>query len=135
VHIFDSGPMFHVKLKKPEIGINDDGDMTICHVTNNIYAEMIDRHETAIYDAIVRGAEEAGITDAYLLDKDFIISAIREKMDRDDKDRSVALAVLKEFSRDMYPSYDLFGNKTLVINRDKFEAIRKKYLDVPRKGE
>ena len=44
-------------------------------------------------------------------------------------DRDTALAILKEFSRDMYPSYDLFGNKTLVINRDKFEAIRAKYLD------
>lgn len=44
-------------------------------------------------------------------------------------DRATALEVLKEFSRDMYPSLDLFGRKTLVINRDKFEAIRKKYLD------
>lgn len=43
-------------------------------------------------------------------------------------DRGTALAILKEFSRDMYPSYDLFGNKTLVISRDKFEEIRKKYL-------
>jgi hypothetical protein len=44
-------------------------------------------------------------------------------------DRYTSLSILKELSRDMYPSYDLFGNKTLVINRDKFEAIRKKYLD------
>ena len=44
-------------------------------------------------------------------------------------DRDTSLSILKELSRDMYPSYDLFGNKTLVINRDKFEAIRKKYLD------
>ena len=44
-------------------------------------------------------------------------------------DRETALSILKELSRDMYPSYDLFGNKTLVIDRDKFERIRKKYLD------
>lgn len=44
-------------------------------------------------------------------------------------DRDTALAILKEFSRDMYPSYDLYGNKTLVIDRDKFEVIRSKYLD------
>ena len=44
-------------------------------------------------------------------------------------DRDTALMVLKEFSRDMYPSCDIFGRKTLVINRDKFEAIRSKYLD------
>lgn len=45
------------------------------------------------------------------------------------RDRDTALAILKEFSRDMRPGEDLFGNKTLVINRDQFEAIRKKYLD------
>ena len=44
-------------------------------------------------------------------------------------DRKTALEVLKDLSRDMYPSYDLFGNKTLVIDRDKFEAIRHFYLD------
>ena len=44
-------------------------------------------------------------------------------------DRDTALSVLKDLSRYMYPSYDLFGNKTLVIDRDKFEAIRAKYLD------
>lgn len=44
-------------------------------------------------------------------------------------DRATALAVLKEFSRDMYPNYDIFGNPILVIRREKFEAIRKKYLD------
>lgn len=46
-----------------------------------------------------------------------------------------ALAVLKDLSKDMYPSYDLFGNKTLVINRDKFEVIRKKYLDKENSNE
>lgn len=44
-------------------------------------------------------------------------------------DRATALSVLKDISRCMYPSYNLFGEKTLVINRDQFEAIRKKYLD------
>ena len=44
-------------------------------------------------------------------------------------DRYTALEVLKALSSHMYPSYDLFGTKTLVINRDKFELIRKKFLD------
>ena len=83
MHIFDTGPMFHLKLKKPEISLEDNGDIQICSVTNNIYAEMISRHETAVYEAIIRGAEEAGITDAYLLDKDFIVAAIKEKLERD----------------------------------------------------
>lgn len=44
-------------------------------------------------------------------------------------DRRTALRVLQDLSSCMYPSLDLYGNKTLVINRDKFEAIRAKYLD------
>lgn len=48
-------------------------------------------------------------------------------------DRRTALAVLNALSEHMYPSHDLFGNKTLVIDRDKFEVVRKKFLD--RKGE
>lgn len=47
-------------------------------------------------------------------------------------DRATALMVLKELSRDMYPDYDIFGKGTLVIDRDKFEAIRKKFLDAGR---
>ena len=44
-------------------------------------------------------------------------------------DRLTALRVLQDLSSCMYPSYDLYGNKTLVINRDGFEKIRAKYLD------
>ena len=44
-------------------------------------------------------------------------------------DRLTALRVLQDLSSCMYPSLDLYGNKTLVINRDKFEKIRAKYLD------
>lgn len=43
-------------------------------------------------------------------------------------DRDTALAVLKEFARDMYVGYDIFGNKELRISTREFEAIRKKYL-------
>lgn len=43
-------------------------------------------------------------------------------------DRGTALAILKDLSWNMYPSYDLYGKKTLEIYRDKFEEIRKKYL-------
>jgi hypothetical protein len=46
-----------------------------------------------------------------------------------DLDRRTALSVLQDLSSCMYPNYDLYGNKTLVINRDKFEKIRAKYLD------
>ena len=47
----------------------------------------------------------------------------------DTMDKDTALAVLKDFTKFAYPSLDIFGGKTLVIRRDKFEMIRKKYLD------
>lgn len=43
-------------------------------------------------------------------------------------DRATALAVLKALSKDMYPSVNIYGGKTLVISRDNFEFIRKKFL-------
>lgn len=55
------------------------------------------------------------------------------KKKEDDKyqkfDRKTALLVLKDLSKDMYKSCDLFGNDSLYISVYKFEAIRKKYLD------
>lgn len=44
-------------------------------------------------------------------------------------DRKTALNVLQDLSKEMYPSLDLFGHPTLVIDRSNFEEIRKKYLD------
>ncbi len=44
-------------------------------------------------------------------------------------DRDTALMILKEISKHMHPSTDLFGNKTLTIHRYQFELIRKKFLD------
>lgn len=44
-------------------------------------------------------------------------------------DRHTALRVLQDLSSCMYPSLDLYGRKTLVIRREEFEVVRKKYLD------
>ena len=46
-------------------------------------------------------------------------------------DRLTALRVLQDLSNRMYPNLDLFGSPTLVIDRDKFEEVRKKWLDDP----
>ena len=44
-------------------------------------------------------------------------------------DRGTALMVLNALSSHMHASHDIYGNPTLVINRHRFEAVRKKYLD------
>lgn len=50
-----------------------------------IQVEVIDKTDRAIVDTIVKAAREAGVTDLYLLDKQFIIEAITEKMEREGK--------------------------------------------------
>ena len=49
-------------------------------------------------------------------------------------DRLTALRVLQDLSNKMYPNFDLFGRPTLVINREEFEEVRKKWLDDPAIG-
>lgn len=51
------------------------------------------------------------------------------KVEEETFDRKTALRVLQDLSKNMYPNYDIFGHKTLVINRERFEEVRKKYLD------
>lgn len=50
-----------------------------------IKVEVIDKTDRAIVDAIVKAAREAGVADLYLLDKQFILEAITEKMEREGK--------------------------------------------------
>ena len=46
-------------------------------------AKLIDMKNEAIVQECIKAANEAGITDLFLLDKQFIIDAIREKMERE----------------------------------------------------
>lgn len=57
--------------------IVDASEMT---VTFHFAAEVCDVADKAIVDAVVDAAQKAGITQLYLLDKDFISEAIREKL-------------------------------------------------------
>lgn len=47
-----------------------------------IAAKVADLTEKAIVDEIVRAARAAGVTDLYLMDRDFLLSAIQEKQER-----------------------------------------------------
>ena len=47
-----------------------------------IAAKVADLTEKVITDEIIRAAREAGVTDLYLMDRDFLLSAIREKQER-----------------------------------------------------
>ena len=57
--------------------------VTIAEVTRNIAAAVEDTTDKAIVAAIIDAARAEGVTDLYLLDKTFILDAIREKQERE----------------------------------------------------
>lgn len=58
------------------------------HITTRIYADVVDMTDNTIVDACVKAARQAGINDAYLLDKQFVLDAIREKIERTRQEES-----------------------------------------------
>lgn len=51
--------------------------------TQRILAHTLDMQEDAIVQACIRTAKDAGITDLFLIDKQFVIDALREKIERE----------------------------------------------------
>lgn len=58
----------------------DLGTLSMSHTFAAYLADMTDK---AIVDAILQGARDAGINTLYLMDRDFVVSAIREKLERE----------------------------------------------------
>lgn len=51
-------------------------------ITEKFHAELVDMQDKAIVDAVIKAAEQEEITQLLLLDKGFVLDAIREKMER-----------------------------------------------------
>lgn len=66
-----------------------------------------------ILDSIVQKAKENGITDLYVLNEDFILGAIREKMDRESKDADVEPVVhgtpMLRYRPERFERYEEYG--------------------------
>ena len=52
-------------------------------VTQKFAVRVIEMHDEAIYNAVVEAAREAGINQLHLLDKKFVLEALREKVERE----------------------------------------------------
>lgn len=65
---------FHLK----DVDTDFDNPM---HITTRLYADVVDMTNNTIVDACVKAARQAGINDVYLLDKQFVLDAIREKIE------------------------------------------------------
>lgn len=59
------------------------GDLGVAADMKRIEARAIDMEDRTIYDEVVRTACEAGIDTLYLMDRQFVIDALREKLERD----------------------------------------------------
>lgn len=57
-------------------------DPPVLEITRKMQAELVDALDDVILYTIFQGAKEAGITDLYLIDKEFIISAIQHEKER-----------------------------------------------------
>lgn len=73
-------PMTKLEFEPALLG--DNGVNTMIGKVDAIFADQTDK---VLMDAIIREAKASGITELYVLNKDFIISAIREKMEREDE--------------------------------------------------
>jgi hypothetical protein len=65
-------PFEHFNMNAPEFKFED----SIFKMQQKIYAECVDMKETAILEAIIRAAKEAGVTELFLFDKQFVVDAL-----------------------------------------------------------
>lgn len=56
---------------------------SMLNIVYKVKAKCIRSIDDAILDEIVKAAREEGITDLIIMDRDFVISALREKMKRE----------------------------------------------------
>ena len=65
-----------------QIKTDEDGN-TVASTTIQAVVLWKEDIENCIMDEIIKMCKEHGITDLYVLNRDFILSAIREKMERE----------------------------------------------------
>ena len=76
-------PLLHKPLRVPKISMEVSPDNTLCQVTHKLLAEVADRTDDVIVQAIIREAERAGVNDLYLIDREYILDALRLKREAD----------------------------------------------------
>ena len=70
-------PMQHYKFSEPRYHLDFD------EVGKLIRAMVVKTTELAIVDAVIKAAEEDGISDLYIMDEKFVLDALREKIERE----------------------------------------------------
>lgn len=73
-------PMMQVRTNPRDMQLDDEAG--VYTIKSKIVAEVANALDSEIVNAIVRAAQEAGVTDLILIDKEFILSAIQHEMER-----------------------------------------------------
>ena len=75
-------PMARITLNKAaEKPFNPEVD-SVSTIRHSFAAVVAEKEDEAIMNAIVEAAEKAGITDLCVIDKEFILSAIKHELER-----------------------------------------------------
>lgn len=74
---------FDLDISRMRIDGTIEGNFGVVTHVDRFIARVIDMQDQAVYDAAIRAASEAGIDTLYLMDKQFVIDALREKLERD----------------------------------------------------
>lgn len=77
-------PMQRVDIRHTDMfyELHGDDPVVTAHLERTI-VRAIDMEDQAVYDAAIRTAYEAGIDIVYLMDKQFVLDALREKLERE----------------------------------------------------
>lgn len=76
----------YFSLGEPYIGTRtDENGNTVLSAIRKAFTLWEEDVDNYIMDEIVKMCKEHGITDLYVLNRDFILAAIREKMEREEK--------------------------------------------------
>lgn len=71
-------PLEHFDLRPADFDIIEE----VNRIKMKIVAEVVDKTDMAICNAIIDAARAEGVTDLYLIDRDFIVTALRNEIAR-----------------------------------------------------
>lgn len=72
----------HIHLDGPLMAQALECESPIYQITRKIHAEVLDMTDKTIVETVMRTAKECGVTDLYLIDKEFIVTAIKNELER-----------------------------------------------------
>jgi hypothetical protein len=72
----------YIELKKPEVKFDLLAENPSAHFTRELTAKVVDHQDKVLCDAIIQYATERGYTDIFLIDEEFIRSAITHEIMR-----------------------------------------------------